>query len=513
MSPSTRARRATTSSRARRRRPRQRSAIAALAIAVFGALVPGTAYLVARRTRLGAVVKRLSIAAYSAGADVELRRRDDVITWALDPHLLLWMVVGLGAVALAWIVVLVTSYKMLRPLTTGAGARLFGSLVIGVVCFGLVAGTAMGTQTLMAQRRLVNKVFAGGESESQTRPTITPKKDVWEQLPRLNVLLLGGDDGSDRQGVRTDTVIVASIDTKTGDTALISLTRNWMRMPFPKDSPLYQKYPSGFWDPDGRKEQPEFYLDAMYRNIPKKYHGILGPSDNEGADILKLSVGEALGLKLHYYVQIDLAGFAKLVEALGGITVNINYPVPVGGNDDKKIPPSRYLQPGPKVHLGGQDALWFARGRYNVPTADHARQARQRCTINAIVERATPQNVLANYQAIAEAGEQLIRTDIPRTLLPALVKVGERVKNAKITNVDLDQKKNYPTGRNPNYAAMRVIIQQALNPTTAPKPHRTTTTTTTTSPRTTTTTKPKTTPPPDTGDLSSDCAYHPGPPG
>jgi len=505
MSRSSRARRASPG-RARRAKPRQRSAFGALAFAVLGALLPGTAYLAARRIRLGAFVTTLSIALYGGAAYVGLRRRNDAISWALDPGLLLWMVVGLGAIAVAWVVVLVTSYKMLRPLTVGPGARIFGSLVIGLVCFGMAASTATGAQTLMAQRSLVQKVFSGKESKSQTRPTITPKKDVWEQLPRVNVLLLGADDGEDRQGTRTDTVMVASIDTKTGDTALISLTRNWMRMPFPADSPLHTEYPTGFWDPNGPAEQPEFYLDAMYRNIPKRNHGLIGPSDNEGADVLKLAVGEALGLKLHYYVQINLAGFAQLVEALGGITVNINYPVPVGGNDDKKIPPSRYLQPGPNRQLNGSDALWFARGRYKVPTADLARQARQRCTVKAIVERATPQNVLANYQAVAKAGEQLIRTDIPQKLLPAFVTLGQRVKTAKITNIDLDKKRNYPNGRSPNYAGMRTLIQEALNPT--PKAHRTTT-----PPARRTTTKPTTTPSTPSNDLTSACAYTPGPPG
>jgi LCP family protein required for cell wall assembly len=247
----------------------------------------------------------------------------------------------------------------------------------------------------------------------------------------------------------------------------------------------------------------------MYRNIPKQHPGILGPSDNEGADILKQSVGEALGLKIHYYVQVDLAGFAKLVEALGGITVNINYPVPVGGNDDKKIPPSRYLQPGPNRKLNGTDALWFARGRYGVPTADLARQTRQRCTVKAIVERATPQNVLTNYQAIAHAGEQLIRTDIPPKLLGSFVTLGERVKTAKISNVDLDKQKNFPNGRNPNYAGMREIVAQALNPArrTTPAPRKTTTT------KPSTAAQPRTTTKPDNGDLTSACAYNPGPPG
>ncbi|MFF0339310.1 LCP family protein [Kribbella sp. NPDC004875] len=512
----TRARRSARGQRARRVRSRQRSTLAALALAVLGILVPGTAYLAAHRTRLGSAVTAISIALYGTAAYVGLRHRDTVITWALDSTVLLWMIAGLIAIALAWVVVLVTSYKMLRPLTAGPGARVLGSLVIGVVCFALAVSAATGAQTLVAQRSLVTKVFGGDEVKSQTRPTITPKKDIWQQIPRLNVLLLGADDGDGRQGTRTDSVMVASIDTKTGNTALISLTRNFMRMPFPADSPLHEKFPTGFWDPkiDPNKEQPEFYLDAMYRNIPKLYPGILGPSDNEGADVLKLSVGEALGLQIHYYVQVDLAGFAQLVEALGGITVNINYPVPVGGSDDDKIPPSRYLQPGPNKLLNGTDALWFARGRYKVPTADLARQARQRCTVKAIVERATPQNVLVNYQQIAKAGEQLIRTDIPSNVLGAMVTLGERVKTAKIVNVDLDKKKNFPNGRNPNYAGMRAIVAQATNPagrtTAAPRKVTTAPPSTATQPRTT---QPRTTTKPDNGDLASACAYHPGMPG
>ncbi|MGW1345857.1 LCP family protein [Kribbella sp. NPDC002412] len=508
MSPSTRARRAARPGRARRSTPRQRSSLAALALAVLGVLLPGTAYLAARRFRLGAVVTLISLTVYGAAAYVGLQRRDDVIGWALDPELLLWMVGGLAAAAVCWVVVLVTSYKMLRPLTAPPVSRLFGAVVVGLVCFGMASSTALGAQTLMAQRSLVRKVFGNEKTKSQTRPTITNPKDVWAQLPRLNILLLGADDGEGRDGTRTDTVMVASIDTKTGDTALISLTRNWMRMPFPKDSPLSKLYPTGFWDPNGPKEQPNFYLDAMYRMVPELHRGILGPSDNEGADVLKLSVGEALGLKLHYYVQINLAGFEQLVEALGGITVNINYPVPVGGNDDKKIPPSRYLEPGPNRHLNGEDALWFARGRYQVPGADVARQARQRCTIKAIVERATPQNVLTNYQSIAKAGEELIRTDVPPDLMAHLIGLGQKVKSAKISNVDLDKQKNYPNGRNPNYAGMRTIVRTALNP--QPKPRPTAPATTTTRRPTSKPTSKPTATPTTSDNLAEACAYNPG---
>jgi len=299
-------------SRARRTTSRRRSAFAALTIAVLGLLLPGTAYLAARRTKLGSTLIVLSLALYGGAAYVGLRKRDAVIGWALDPALLLWMIVGLVAVALTWIVVLITSYKMLRPLTAGPGSRLLGALVVGAVCFALTVSSATGAQTLMAQRGLVKKVFGG--TKSQTRPTIVAKKDLWQQLPRLNILLLGADDGPGRDDTRTDTVMVASIDTKTGNTSLISLTRNFMRMPFPAGSKLHEKFPTGFWDPNGEKEQSEYYLDAMYRNVPKLCPDCLGPSDNKGADVLKLSVGEALGLQIHYYVQVNLAGFAQLVE-------------------------------------------------------------------------------------------------------------------------------------------------------------------------------------------------------
>ncbi|WP_337926504.1 LCP family protein [Kribbella sandramycini] len=469
-------------------------------VAVLGVLLPGVGYLAAGRRRLGAVVLLVSLGLYGGAAVVVLTRRDQVVAWALQPDVLLAMVVGLGVIALLWVTVLVTSYKMLRPLHAGPGARLAGSVVIGLVCFGLASSTALGAQTLMAQRDLVEKVFSGEGSKSQTRPKIKNTKDPWAEVPRLNVLLLGADDGEGRQGTRTDSIMVASIDTRTGQTSLISLTRNWMRMPFPEGTALHRRFPTGYWDPDGPKEQPNFYLDAMYRIIPAEYGELIGPSDNPGADVLKMSVGEALGLKLHYYVQVNLAGFAQLVQALGGITVNINYRVPVGGNDDKKIPPNRWLEPGPNRHLNGADALWFARGRYAVKGADIARQARQRCTVKAIVERATPQNVLANYLDIAKAGEQLIRTDIPQSILGAFVTLGQRVKNGKITNIDLDKQKNFPNGRNPDYAAMRKLVQRHLNPVKATPTPRKTAPTTPRKPSKATTAAP---------DLAEACAYNP----
>ena len=160
---------------------------------------------------------------------------------------------------------------------------------------------------------------------------------------------------------------------------------------------------------------------------------MLGPTDNLGADVLKLSVGEALGLQVDYYVLINLEGFSKMINALGGIRLNINTYIPIGGNTDLGIPPKEYLKPGPNQKLNGRSALWYARGRYG--SDDFARMDRQRCVINAIIKQANPANMLARYEDIAKAGKQIVYTDMPREVLPLMVDLSLRVKDGNVRSV------------------------------------------------------------------------------
>jgi LCP family protein required for cell wall assembly len=458
-----------TPARRARRSHRADSASRAIGLTLLGTLIPGLGFVLGGRAKLGAFIMTLSIGLLAVGAYVGLTQRNSILALAVDPRQLMIAAAVVVLLGFCWICVVVSSHKLLRPVNLTAAGRFAGSAFVGLICFAIAVPTTVAAQTVMAQRDLVGSVFASeGNSKSATRHTVN-KKDPWANTRRLNILLLGADDGAGRTGTRTDTVMVASIDTKTGDTSLMSLSRNWMRMPFPANSPLHKYYPTGYWDPSlGDVEQPEYYLDAMYDGIPKKHPGILGPSDNEGADVLKVSVGAAMGLDIAYYMQVNLKGFQAIVAALGGITVNINYKVPVGGDygtgpgaGNARLP-SRYLQPGPNQKLNGFDALWFARGRYGL--SDPSRQERQRCTIHAIVNSANPGTLVTKYQQIASASKQLLRTDIPQEILPALIDLALKVKSAKVSNVDLDSSKNFPNGRNPNYEGMRAIIQKAIQP-------------------------------------------------
>ncbi|HZX04081.1 LCP family protein [Kribbella sp.] len=471
-----------------------------LALTVVGALLPGVGLIVGGRRKLGTFVLAVSVALIGAGVYVGIARPTAVVALVVSPHKLLIVAVGLVLVGLGWVWVVVASHELVRPLTMKRVPRLAGALLVGVLSFAIALPTTAAVSAVLSQRDLIGAVFLPGvDSRSATRPTVNVR-DPWANRPQLNVLLLGGDGGTDRTGIRTDSVMVASIDTHTGVTHLISLSRNWMRMPFPANSPLHKVYPDGFWDPSlGDVEQPEYYLDAMYENVPKAHPGILGPTDNEGADVLKESVGAAVGLPIDYYVQLSVQGFEKMIDALGGVTVNINYPVPIGGDyglgPGTRGPrkPTGYLQPGPNQKLDGYRAMWFARGRYGLD--DPSRQARQRCTIQALVHSANPATLVARYQQIAAAGKQMLRTDIPQELLPALVSLAVKMKHGAITNVDLDAAKNFPTGRDPNYRAIRELVQQALHPVSHPVSHPATTR--------------HTSKPAPTQSLAQLCAYHP----
>jgi anionic cell wall polymer biosynthesis LytR-Cps2A-Psr (LCP) family protein len=166
-------------------------------------------------------------------------------------------------------------------------------------------------------------------------------------------------------------------------------------------------------------------------------------------------------VNVDYYLLINLLGFQQLVDASGGVTVNINEPVAINGNTDLGIPPTGYLEPGPDQHLDGFHALWYSRGRWG--SDDYERMLRQRCMVNAIVEEADPLNVLRRYQDLAKAGKEILRTDIPRKLMPAFVELALRVKEKKIKSIAFVSSEKFFSG-DPDFAWMQEMVAKALGP-------------------------------------------------
>ncbi|MBB3086930.1 LCP family protein [Geodermatophilus sabuli] len=435
----------------RTRRREERRFRSALGWTVLGAVVPGTAFLAAGRRVLGAVTLLLFLTLVGGGVWLATAGRRTAVQIAVDSAWLGWVLGGVVAVALLWVVVVVAGYRMLLPRPTSGPRHVLGVVVVLALVAAITYPAYTAVQVAAAHRGLLDELFADRESA-----TVVDTPDPFGDEERVDVLLLGGDGGEGREGVRTDTVIVASIATDTGQTTLFSLPRNLQDLPFPADSPLAEAYPDGF---EGSTES-EGLLNAVYRNGPAAFPDILGRTDDPGADFLKLGVGEALGLDIDYFVLVNLDGFSRLVDALGGITVNVNYYVPINGDPGTGELPDDYIDPGPAQHMDGERALQFSRGRFGL--TDYDRMARQRCTISAIIDAADPVTLLQRYQDLAATTQDIVSTDIPRSALDDFVDLGWLVKDTEVRSVVFDTSVIDPAY--PDYDLMRGIVSDALAP-------------------------------------------------
>jgi LCP family protein required for cell wall assembly len=425
-------------------------------VTLLGALLPGAGYLWTKRVALGLVVLLPTLGLVAAAGWFVGRDLEAAADLAFDPTRLQVAAGVLGAALLLWVVVVVTTYLLVRPRERSGLQTGLGSAFVLLLCLTLAFPVVVGARYAWVQADLVETVFE--DNESATVPEDVTEEDPWAGRERVNVLLLGGDGSVHRDGVRTDSMILASIDTASGRTTTFSLPRNMMNAQFPLDSPLHDLYPYGF---SGYTDDANWMLNAVYGQVPALHPGVLGRSDNEGADALKQAVGGSLGLKVDYYVLVNLLGFRELVDAMGGVTVNINTPIPIGGNTDLGIPPDDYLQPGPDQRLDGFEALWYSRGRYG--SDDYQRMERQRCMVDAIIDEAKPLNLLRRYQDLAATGKEIVRTDIPADLMPAFVELGSRVKDASVRSVVFRISDEFFPG-DPDFAWMRERVRKALTP-------------------------------------------------
>jgi LCP family protein required for cell wall assembly len=436
----------------------------ALAVTVLTAVVPGSGYWIAGRRVLGGVVMGLAVGLIVLAALLVPRDLHAGLELAMSPGRLRIAITGLAVVLVLWSVVLVTTYLLVRPRGGSRWAQLGGAALVTALCVVAATGVTVVARYGTAQAELVDKVFAEESTRSATAPTIVTRNedglevDPWANRERLSVLLLGGDSGAGRTGLRTDTIILVSIDTETGRAVTFSLPRNLMNARFPTGSPLREIYPRGFRGPG---DDGFWMLNAVYGQVPENHPGVLGDSANEGADAVKQAVEGTLGIPVDYYVLVDLKGFSRLVDAMGGVTVNVNTEVAIGGDTDRGIPPDTWLQPGRNRHLDGFHALWFARGRYG--SDDYERMERQRCVVRAMIEQADPMTMATRYIEIAEAGGDMVRTDMPSDLVPAVAELALKIQDHPMRSVVFRSSDRFFPG-NPDIGWMQERVQRALTP-------------------------------------------------
>jgi LCP family protein required for cell wall assembly len=440
--------------RRHRRHRRARRLRGALGVTLLGTLLPGAGLVWTRRRWAWLLV--LAFVGGAAWLVVSLHDLHSLLDLAFDADRLRVAAVVAGAVLVVWTGSVLLTHLLARPRAMSGPRQVLGLVVTLALCAVVAAPVALSSRYASTQADLVEHVFE--HNGSATAPTDVTVTDPWGGRDRVNVLLLGGDGQIGRDGVRTDSVILVSMSTRTGDTVMFSLPRNMMDAPFPADSPLHAIYPDGF---TGEGDPAAYMLNAVYGQVPALHPGVLGRSSNEGADAVKQAVEGTLGIPVDYYLLVNLDGFKEIVDAMGGVTVNINEPIAIQGNTDAGIPPVGYLQPGPDQRLNGYQALWFSRGRWG--SDDYERMLRQRCMVNAIIDEANPLNLLRRYEALAAAGRDLVRTDVPSTLLPAFVDLALQVKQADVRSVAFVRSDHF-SPEDPDFAWVQARVQKALQP-------------------------------------------------
>ncbi|MCC6643589.1 LCP family protein [Candidatus Peregrinibacteria bacterium] len=241
-------------------------------------------------------------------------------------------------------------------------------------------------------------------------------KDLHKDDHKLTNFLLVGTGGAEHDGSNlTDTIIVASLDQESKTVKMLSL---------PRDLYIDDKETGG----QRINKVYDTYL-VKYKNSPKAMEKL-------GELITSLT-----DMPIHYYVKIDFDGFVKIVDAMGGVTVDVehsiydpNYPL---GETDKY---TTFKIDAGVQNLDGETALKFARSRKT--TSDFDRAYRQQQLLSAIKEKAISLDILTNptkIQSLYNSVADSIETNLSVTEIIELAKISKDIdKNAIQSRVITD---------------------------------------------------------------------------
>lgn len=419
-------------------------------LTALSTLVPGAGLIPTRRRSFGLLL--LGGAILLGSLALLYAWRKGFVVAALDlavrPRVLVGSLVATAVVALLWVAGIVLTARETAPRGPGRGWR---TAFAAVCCLLVAVPAANAVRYLSIQHDVIGAITGGNSGDGDGA-------DAWAGKPRVNLLLLGSDAGGDRVGVRTDSMMVASIDTRRGDTVLFSLPRNLERVPIPASNPLSTLYPNGYDCGD------ECLLNGIWTLATD--NADLFPGDtNPGLTSTRDVIGEILGLEIDRTLVVDLRGFQALVDAMGGVDVNVKERVCVscklvGGRIVFTDGQERWIELGPQ-HLDGYHALWYARSRAG--SDDFSRMRRQRCVTGAILDQADPVKLLRNYPDLAKVVRDNLTVDIPTSELPAWAElVGTVQETGSIRSLPITNK--VVRVANPDFDKIRSLVRAAIEP-------------------------------------------------
>lgn len=385
--------------------------------------IPGSAQLVAGDRRLGSKALRVTFVLWALALlaiVVALVDWPILVSIATNPWGSLLLMAAMVALALFWAFLFLNTLRIIRPRLLAPGMRPILGVSLAALMLATSGSLGYGAYLLNVGRNALGSIFASG-------PAFAPADG------RYNFLLMGGDAGAGRIGLRPDSISVLSVDAKTGHTVTFSIPRNFQNAQFPDDSPMKKVYPQGFNCGD------ECIINALYMDVTNNYKDLYPDAKDPGAEAMKDAVSGTLGIDIQAYALVDMGGFEKLIDAMGGITIKAGNWVPISnraipGTTNLHYPPKGWIAPGVQK-LDGYHALWYGRSREFA--TDYDRIQRQQCVQKAMIKQLDPATVLTRFQALAEAGEQVVETDIPSGQLGSFVSLAAKAKDQDVDRLTI----------------------------------------------------------------------------
>ena len=251
----------------------------------------------------------------------------------------------------------------------------------------------------------------------------TPDTEPETPQSRINFLLTGIDSSERRNHALTDTLLVVSVDPVTGQVSMIS---------FPRDI-------SSFRLTNGKIFRGKINSLMTYaQNHPDQF-------PDGGLPTLTQELGNLLGVPIHYYAAVDLAGFSTMIDRVGGVTIKnetaINDPA-YGGWTDGRL--GFRLSKGTHT-LDGPTALAYVRSRKTAGDTDFGRARRQQQLLVALQRKLTDPAMIPNLPGILKDAEGTVRTNFPSNRLSEMLDIGQSLDDKNIRRVVLGP----PYARNP----------------------------------------------------------------
>lgn len=430
--------------------PPERSPSVSPGLAAFlSFLMPGLGQTSMGRVRRGVLFAIPALAVPIVVIALALRGRVAMLGFLLSPGVLealLAVNVALGAYHL---LAILDAHQLARRRRALNGARtwskasvavLAGLLLATVAVHGAIEGLgyqAYGTVAAVfqpggadGQWTIPAASFAPTPSPSPQPtgvPTLPPTPSptpgpVWASDGRLNVLLIGADSGPGRWSLRTDSMEVLSIDVASGRAALFGFPRNQLNVPLPPESAGAFK--------NGRYPGLLNSLYVYANQHPNDFPG----GDARGFRAVSGAIQELIGMPLDGVVVIDLNGFVRLVNAIGGLWINIPYPVyddayPLeNGSGDVTLSLKAGCQ-----HLNGHFALAYARTRHQ--DSDYNRMTRQQLVLNSLAHQIDPLALLPKVPDLLAIAKDDLWTTFAAGDAADLAALADRVDRHSVQNI------------------------------------------------------------------------------